>query len=110
MVWICFKYLVESSIYISVSTSLTQLWRTCSKILCRSKSLWKLNAESLGHAVRIELALTWEGSSKTSLDRSNVAHDIANSFFHYRLTILHHKEFIALLCHLHHFFCRYRVL
>ena len=100
----------QSPIYISVTASLTQLWRTSYEIFGWLKELWSRNAKGYSNSIRCQFSCTWQITSKTSNHLCLVANDIANTFFYNRLTIFYNENLVAVFCHTENLLCRKRIL
>ena len=90
------QHLVESRVYIPVSTSLAELWRTSSQILCGLEGWACFHAESLCHTVGCKLACAREVTSEPSLYWIVSAHHACHHLLHNRLSVFHDDERVIL--------------
>ena len=92
------RHLLEGGIYIAVSASLTELRRTSGEVLGKLESLSWLYAECLSHIVGIQLSRARQSSGETSCDRISGREDAFQLFLCERLSVLHHEDFLAVVC------------
>ncbi len=98
MVRIISQHLIQGSIDISVTTTLTELWRTRCHILGRSKDCSCLLAQSFGDIVRSKLTCSRQVTCQASLHRIACAEQTLDEFLYDGLTVFYDKKFVALCC------------
>ena len=97
MVRIVGKYLIQSCIDISVTTTLTKLWRTGCHILCWSEDGSICFSESLCNIIRSEFACPGKVACQTSFHSITCAKNTLDEFLHNGLSVLYDEEFVTLL-------------
>ena len=84
----------NSIIHVTMSTTLTELWRTTCKHRTWIINLIALNTQSLGNIVGIEFACTWKGSCQTTIYGIIGSEHTTDKFLNHRLSILDNKQIL----------------